>query len=219
MTERDGAGIRQLPDGRALEIIVEVDGEAAMTVDALELISEFWREVGIKLFIKPQDRTILRNRVYTGLTVMTAATGLDNAVPTPIMPPSELAPMRQDHYSWAKWGQFVETKGQKGEAIDMDGPRQLMELYQTWAQTGDFAVKEAAWRSMLSQHADQQWTIGTVAGAIQPVVLRNGLQNLPKQALYSWEPTSLLGVYRIDELFWQKPTPKEANVRREVVAQ
>jgi peptide/nickel transport system substrate-binding protein len=219
LTERDGAGIRQLPDGRPLEIIVEVDGEAAMTVDALELISEFWREVGIKLFIKPQDRTILRNRVYSGLTVMTAATGLDNAVPTPIMPPSELAPMRQDHYGWAKWGQFIETKGQQGEAIDMDGPRQLMEAYQTWAKTGDMAVKEAAWRSMLRQHADQQWTIGTISGAIQPVVLRNGLQNLPKQALYSWEPTSLLGVYRIDEIFWQEATRKEATKRGEVTAQ
>lgn len=213
LTERDGAGIRKLPDGRTLEIIVEVDGEAAMTVDALELITEFWREVGIKLFIKPQDRTILRNRVYSGLTVMTAAQGLDNAVPTPIMPPSELAPMRQDHYGWAKWGQYIETKGQNGEAIDMDGPRRLMELYQTWARTGDMAVKEATWRDMLRQYADQQWTIGTIAGAIQPVVLRNGLKNLPPKALYSWEPTSLLGVYRIDEMFWQEATRKEASAR------
>ena len=55
-----------LPDGRSLEIVVEVDGEAADIVDALQLITEFWRDVGVKLFVKPQDRTILRQRSYSG---------------------------------------------------------------------------------------------------------------------------------------------------------
>ena len=82
LTKRNGAGIRLLPDGRELEIIVETDGESSLVVDGLTLITEFWREIGVKLFVKPQDRTILRNRAYAGMTVMVAAQGLDNAVPT-----------------------------------------------------------------------------------------------------------------------------------------
>src|SRR3712207_6229898 len=82
LTKRSGAGIRLLPDGRELEIVVETDGETNLIVDGLTLIAEFWREVGVKLFIKPQERTILRKRAYAGLTVMVAAVGLDNAIPT-----------------------------------------------------------------------------------------------------------------------------------------
>jgi peptide/nickel transport system substrate-binding protein len=210
LDKRNGAGIRLLPDGRELEIIVETDGDGGLSVDALTLIGEFWREIGVKLFVKPQDRTVLRNRAYAGLTVMVAAPGLDNAMPTPVMSPAELAPMRQDHFSWPKWGQFVETKGQAGEAVDVPEAQALLTLYKAWMTTSDDAEQERVWREMLRLHAENQWSIGTVAGAIQPVVIKRGLANVPERAPYSWEPTSFLGVYRVDEFFWDK-TLREAR--------
>jgi len=213
LKERDGAGIRLLPDGRELEIIVETDGESSLVVDGLTLISEFWREIGVKLFVKPQDRTVLRNRSFAGLTVMVAAQGLDNAVPTALMPPTELAPMRQDNYSWPKWGQYIETKGKNGEAVDIPEAKALLDSYATWMTVPDAEVKAEAWRAMLKNHAENQWVIGTVAGALQPIVVKNGLQNLPASALYSWEPTALIGVYRIDEMTWNRTAGKEASAR------
>jgi len=211
LTKRNGAGIRLLPDGRELEIIVETDGESSLVVDGLTLIGEFWREIGVRLFVKPQDRTVLRNRSYAGLTIMVAAPGLDNAIPTAIMPPTELAPMRQDNYAWPKWGQYVETKGKNGEAVDIPEAKRLLDLYTTWMNTGNRAVQQDAWREMLRNHAENQWSIGTISGALQPIVVRNGLQGLPAKALYSWEPTAMIGIYRLDEIFWNKAAGKEAR--------
>ena len=213
LTKRNSAGIRLLPDGRDLEIIVETDGDSGMIVDALTLIAEFWREIGVKLFVKPQDRTVMRNRVYSGLSTMVAAQGLDLAIPTASMPPTELAPTRQDTYSWAKWGQSFETKGQNGEPVDNPEAKRLLELYGEWMSTGDVAVQERVWREMLDNHAANQWSIGTVAGALQPVVTRNGLKNVPEKAYFSWEPTALLGIYRIDEFYWDRQTGKEARLQ------
>jgi peptide/nickel transport system substrate-binding protein len=213
LTKRNGAGIRLLPDGRELEIIVETDGEGSLIVDGLTLISEFWREIGVKLFVKPQDRTVLRNRAYSGLTVMVAAQGLDNAVPTPVMPPTELAPMSQAFYSWPKWGQYVETKGKNGEDCDVAEARHLLQLYGEWMATGDAGAQARIWREMLHNHAENQWTIGTVAGALQPVVAKAGLRNVPERALFSWEPTSMLGIYRIDEFYWDRAAGREAALR------
>jgi peptide/nickel transport system substrate-binding protein len=212
LTKRNGAGIRLLPDGRELEIIVETDGESSMIVDGLTLIGEFWREIGVRLFIKPQDRAVLRNRTFAGQTTMVAAQGLDNAIPTAFMPPTELAPMRQDNYAWPKWGQFVETNGKSGEAVDMPGAKRLTELYDQWMATGDKPAQAAIWREMLANHAENQWVIGTVAGSLQPIVMKNGLQNLPDKALYSWEPTALIGIYRPDEIYWNKAAGKEAHL-------
>ncbi|WP_404290665.1 ABC transporter substrate-binding protein [Microvirga sp. RSM25] len=211
LTKRNGAGIRLLPDGRELEIIVETDGESSLVVDGLTLIGEFWREIGARLFVKPQDRTVLRNRSYAGLTVMVAAPGLDNAIPTVIMPPTELAPMRQDNYTWPKWGQFAETKGKNGEQVDIPEAQRLLDLYTTWMNTGNRDVQRDAWSEMLRNHAENQWSIGTISGALQPIVMRNGLQGLPAKALYSWEPTAMIGIYRPDEIFWNKAAGKEAR--------
>jgi peptide/nickel transport system substrate-binding protein len=212
LTKRNGAGIRLLPDGRELEVIVETDGESSLVVDGLTLITEFWREIGVRLFVKPQDRTVLRNRSFSGLTTMVGAQGLDNAIATALMPPTELAPMRQDNYAWPKWGQYVETKGKNGEPVDVPEAKRLIELYGQWMATGDKAAQEAIWREMLRNHAENQWIIGTVAGALQPIVMKNGLQNLPAKALYSWEPTAMIGIYRVDEIYWSKAAGKEARL-------
>ena len=212
LTKRNGAGIRLLPDGRELEVIVETDGESSLVVDGLTLISEFWREIGVRLFVKPQDRTVLRNRAFSGLTMMVAVQGLDNAIPTALMPPTELAPMRQDNYAWPKWGQYVETKGKNGEPVDVPEAKRLMDLYAQWMGTGDKGAQEAVWREMLRNHAENQWVIGTVAGSLQPIVVKNGLQNLPPKALYSWEPTAMIGIYRPDEIYWNKAVGKEAGL-------
>ncbi len=211
LSKRNGAGIRLLPDGRELEIIVETDGESSLVVDGLTLVSEFWREIGVRLFVKPQDRTVLRNRSFAGLTVMVAAPGLDNAIPTALMPPTELAPMRQDNYAWPKWGQYVETKGKNGEAVDLPEAKRLLDLYATWMNTGNREVQRDAWREMLRNHVENQWIIGTISGALQPIVTRNGLEGLPAKALYSWEPTAMLGIYRLDEIYWNKAARKEAR--------
>ncbi|MFC7399640.1 ABC transporter substrate-binding protein [Chelatococcus sp. GCM10030263] len=213
LTERRGDGTRLLPDGRPLEIVVEVDGDTGMAVDTLQLISEFWREIGVRLFIKPQDINVLRNRAYAGLPVMVANYGLDNAIPTPGMSPAELAPVFQDNYAWPKWGQYIETKGKNGEACDLEAARQLLDLYNQWLSTADRKRQAEIWHEMLANRTDQQWSIGTVADALQPIVLRAGLTNFPDKALYSWEPTSLVGVYRIDEIFWDKPERRVAEAQ------
>ncbi|MEE7490082.1 ABC transporter substrate-binding protein [Methylobacterium oryzae CBMB20] len=217
LTARDGSGTRLLPGGRALELVVESDGEAEMVLDALLLITEFWREVGIRLITKPQERTNLHRRSIAGVTVMVAAQGLDLAVPTAIMPPTELSPAQPEHYSWPLWSMNVESRGKSGEPCDIPEVQRLLDLDRQWRDTGDAGRQAAIWREMLMNHARNTWVIGTVAGALQPVVGADRLVNLPKRALYSWEPTAMIGVQRLDELFWDKGadvgTDKRAEAR------
>ncbi|WP_370875313.1 ABC transporter substrate-binding protein [Methylobacterium amylolyticum] len=212
LDRRDGSGIRLMPDGRPIEIVVESDGEAGEILDGLTLITEFWREVGIRLVTKPQERTNLRRRSIAGLTVMVAAQGLDLAVPTAIMPPTELSPRQPDHYSWPRWSLNLETRGKSGDPCDVPEVQALIELDQQWRDTDDAARQAAIWREMLMNHARNTWVIGTVAGALQPVVTADRLVNLPARALYSWEPTALIGVQRLDEVFWDVAGDKRAAV-------
>ena len=66
LSQRNSAGIRLLPDGRPMEFVIETAGERQEVENALAIITDTWREIGIKLVMRPLDRAILRNRVYAG---------------------------------------------------------------------------------------------------------------------------------------------------------
>lgn len=216
LTERRGDGTRLLPDGRPLEIIVETAGERAEEIDALELITETWREIGIKLLARPSDRDILRNRSYAGMTMMTVWSGWDLGVPTPNLSPEELAPTRQSTLIWPKWGQFHQTMGATGARPDLMAAEELLALYNGW-RTGKLAdgkaiSKEDAWARMLDIHAQEQFIIGVIAQAPQPVVVNDRLRNVPETGLYSWEPGAQFGVHRMDEFWFDTASEKTASL-------
>jgi peptide/nickel transport system substrate-binding protein len=201
LTERDRNGLRLLPDGRPLEIIVETAGESTEQVDVLELIASTWRKAGIKLFSKPLQREVFRNRIYAGETLMSVWGGLENGLPIPSMSPSDLAPTRQDMYQWPKWGQYHETNGTVGEAPDLPAAKKLMELNAQWLASPNAEERRKVWEMMLDIRADEAFTIGIVAGVPQPVVINKKLRNVPKKGIYNWDPGAHFGIYHPDT-FW-----------------
>jgi peptide/nickel transport system substrate-binding protein len=194
-------GIRRLPDGRPLEIIVETAGESTEHSDVLELIRETWREVGIKVFTKPSQREAWRNRIFSGDTVMSVWGGIENGLATPDTSPDELAPMSQTQLQWPKFGQYFETGGKSGEPVDIPEVKELERLYQAWMSATSRREREQAWHAMLALHAEQQFTIGVVSGVPQPVVARDTLMNVPERGFYNWDPGAFFGIYRPDT-FW-----------------
>jgi len=194
-------GVRRLPDGRPLEIIVETAGESTEHSDVLELIRETWREVGIKVFTKPSQREAWRNRIYSGETVMSVWGGIENGLATPDTSPDELAPMSQTQLQWPKFGQYFETGGKSGEPVDIPEVKELQRLYEVWMSATSRREREQAWHAMLALHAEQQFTIGVVSGVPQPVVARDTLMNVPERGFYNWDPGAFFGIYRPDT-FW-----------------
>jgi len=199
--KRGRDGIRRLPDGRPLEIIVETAGESTEQTDVLELIRETWREVGIKLFSKPSQREAFRNRVFAGETVMSVWSGLENGLATPDSSPDELAPTNQTQLQWPKFGQHYETGGKSGEAPEIAEVKELARLYQAWQAAATRTERERAWHAMLELHTEQQFTIGVVSGVPQPVVARGTLVNVPERGMYNWDPGAFFGIYHPDT-FW-----------------
>ena len=201
--KRGSDGIRLLPDGRMLEIIVETAGESSEQSDVLELIRETWKEVGIKLFTKPSQREVLRNRVFSGEALFSVWSGLENGLATADMSPDDLAPTSQQQLQWPKFGQYRETAGKSGLAPDIPEVVELAKLSDAWRVATSRADREKAWHQMLSIHAEQQFVIGVVSGVPQPVLARTNLMNLPEKGFYNWDPGAFFGIHRPDT-FWLK---------------
>ena len=201
LTKRDGNGIRLLPDGRPLQIVVETSGEETEQTDVLELVADNWKKVGVSLFIKPSQREMFYNRISAGETQMAVWSGLENALITPDMAPSEFVPTLPDQFEWPLWGLWAETSGQAGEAPDDPAVKELMALSKEWGQAGSTDAREAVWRKILSLWTDQVFTIGIVSGVEQLVVVSNRLHNVPEKGTYNFDPGAYFGMYRPDT-FW-----------------
>ncbi|MCE2518625.1 MAG: ABC transporter substrate-binding protein [Alphaproteobacteria bacterium] len=195
-------GVRLLPDGRPLEVIVETAGENPEETDILELIHDSWAAAGIKLYPKPLQREVLRNRIFAGKTVMAMWFGNENGVPVADMSPGEFAPTTQQLLMWPRWGQYHETAGAAGEPIDMEAPRRLMDLYLAWRDSRTVDERRTIWEEMLELYCDGVYSIGLVAGILQPLAVSNRMRNVPEEAIYNWDPGAQLGVWQPDTFFF-----------------
>ena len=202
LTTRNAYGIRQLSDGRPLRMVIETAGEREEVENALQIISDTWKDIGVELVMRPLDRDILRNRVYSGQSMASVWFGWDNGVPQPYTPPVYVAPQQQEFFSWPKWGQYYQTGGVSGEAPDLPAAKRLIHLADQWAAATDAGTRAQIWQEMVDIHADEVFAIGLLAAAPQPVVVSNRLRNVPETALWAWDPGAHFGVHRMDEFFF-----------------
>jgi peptide/nickel transport system substrate-binding protein len=201
LNKRNDEGTRLLPNGRSATIVVEHSSEETEDADDLQLIGEFWKRVGIKMLTKPQTSENFRLRAFSGEAIMTAYAGNVTAVPTVDTSPKEFAPTMQGGLQWSSWGMYVESNGKKGEACDMPSACKLMDYLREWETSTDSAVRRKAWDQILTANADEVFSIGTVNGIRQPVVVAPKVRNVPKEGYHAWDPGGYFGLYQPDT-FW-----------------
>jgi len=201
LVQRDSSGIRLMPDGSPLHLIIETAGESTEQTDVLELVRDSWLKIGIKIFSKPSQRNVFRNRIFSGETAMSIWSGVENGLITAASSPAEFVPTSQQSLQWPKWGQYYETNGKAGEKPTGEHVIHLLELYQRWKNAAAQKEKSKIWEKILKIHSDQIYSIGLVAAVLQPIVVSSQLKNVPLSAIYNWNPGAHFGIYKPDT-FW-----------------
>ena len=205
LQNRDDDGIRFLPDGRRMEIVVETPGETTLDTDVLELVADHLEKVGLKVFVRVSQRDIFRNRALAGQIMMSVWSGLDNGIATADMNPGDIAPTTEDQLQWPLWGIHYMTSGEKGIAPDVPEAVQLMDLFKAWRSSTTAQERTDIWGKMLTIYTQNVFSIGLVNQTHQPVLAASRLRNVPADGLFGFEPTAYLGVYNPDT-FWLQDT-------------
>tara|TARA_A100001011_G_scaffold208007_1_gene216171 strand:+ start:1860 stop:3785 length:1926 start_codon:yes stop_codon:yes gene_type:complete len=212
LIKRDSRGIRLLPDGNPLNLIIETAGESTEQTDILELIHDSWLKIGIKIYSKPSQRNVFRNRIFSGETAISIWSGIENGLASANSSPAEFAPTTQQLLQWPKWGQHFETGGKAGQIPNDPFAMELLKLYRDWRAEPVFAKRKDIWEKVLDIHTEQVYSIGLIAGVLQPVVVSNNLKNVPIKGIYNWNPGAHFGIYSPDT-FWFKTLPKNSMER------
>ncbi len=188
LVDRDGDDLREYPGGEPFSITLEwADLETPKGI-VMELVSEYWREVGIDLNLKQVSNSLQGSRARANLMQMT----LWHADRTSdILFPSEpfwFVPMHigWEECHWTPWSNWYLTGGEKGEEPPEDA-KQLILWWEEMGTTMDIPRRIELGKNILRSQAENLWTIGTLGLAPQPVVASNTLRNVPHFGYWGWD--------------------------------
>ncbi|MFW5866173.1 MAG: ABC transporter substrate-binding protein [Armatimonadota bacterium] len=182
LTDSDGDGVRELPNGRPLKFeIMYTDAVFLQPVTLHELVASFWEEVGVDATIDSVGGSSFWQRRGTPDFEVSPHI-MDAAVPFMAAGffDKGFAPTRgagsAPHWAWGDW---IISDGDQGIEPPQE-QKDLVDAALRWSQEGD----EEAGLELMRSMAENLWVIGTVANPPQPVIIADNLRNVPEFMLF-----------------------------------
>ena len=186
--DADDDGFRDYPDGSPLIITIEfLDFETPKAI-TMELVSGYWREIGIDFRLKLVDRALQSARAQAnGMQMSLWHADFVTDILFPIIP-RWWVPMYTgwDSVLWNNWVRHYLTDGKLG-VRPPPVMRDLQTLADTLREATDPVERVAAGKAILASHAENVWTIGTVGLAPHPVVTNSRLRNVVPVGIWGWD--------------------------------
>ena len=188
LRDADGDGLLEYGDGTDLTITLEfLDFETPKAI-SLELVIDYWHEIGLDVRLKMVDRALQSARAQANkmqMTVWHADRVTDILFP---LIPDWFAPRSTgwDRSLWNNWARYYQTDGELGE----EPPQILKDVLRStdlMRTTMIDSERKAAARHVLGTAAENIWTMGTVGLAPHPVVVSKRLKNVVPNGIWGWD--------------------------------
>lgn len=172
---------RVRPDGEPLTVVLMSEQSRALMAPAMELITEYWREVGINVVPRSVDSSVWRQAQTTNEfdVTMYPHTGV---APRILSSPSNFVPTSSANHWGNLWYQWWSSDGERGEAPPAEIAR-LFELNDTIQTDPDPAKRDSAVREMLASTAENLWSIGTLGLYPQLGIYNKNMVNVPREPI------------------------------------
>ncbi len=183
-TKKDAEGFRLRPDGQRISLTVEISSSFPEFGDALNLVKETWKQIGVDLNVKLEDRSIQWERKAaneTELFVWPAGGGggLDVMLNAQAYFPDRSAAW------WAPaWGDWYASGGTKGEEPDAPN-KEMMQLYDKLKTISDIGEQVKTMKQILQISADYFPAICLSNDPNLFAVVKNNMHNVPATILES----------------------------------
>jgi len=170
-------------DGSELLLVVESSNTEATMADSLELISQWWNEIGVRTEVKSMTRDVYWPRAGAN-EVMVATWTTDRGL-VPMVDPIYQFPFDERSWMAPAMGTWYKTGGKEGMEPSAE-LRQAMDLYDEYKATIDPARQTEICKSIVRMATENLWTLGTVGMVPNPVVVKNNFMNVAENHTADW---------------------------------
>lgn len=187
LKDLNGDGMRDYPDGEPFELTLEWTPMETPKGPTMELVTSYWRAVGLDIRLKQISGSLQGQRARAGLMDMTlwhADRTTDILFP---VEPFWFVPMHNgwEECHWTAWSDWYRTRGKSGE----EPPQEIKNLTIWWdnLRRSTSEEEQIKWgKKILQSQAENLWTIGTIGLAPHPVIIKN-LGNVPEFGYWGWD--------------------------------
>ena len=217
IVDNDNDGYREFQDGSSLSITLEFfDFETPKGI-TMELVREYWREIGIDLRLKNITGALQDARAREGSMQMTLWHA--DRVTDILFPlfPDWWVPrsVSWERSMWNDWSRWYMSGGEVGEE-----PPSIIKQLQSWTDemrvTVDHSERVEIGKKILQSNAENLWVIGTVGLAPHPVVVSKRLKGVPKEGIWGWDNRWTLSYHT--ETWYLDETPTEVDAQDDALS-
>jgi peptide/nickel transport system substrate-binding protein len=176
-------GFYNFPDGSPINLVIETSLTATGMQDGLELITQWWNEIGVRTELEVETRDVFWPRAGAN-EVMVATWTTDRGL-VPMVDPIYIFPFDERSWMAPAFGTWYKTGGAEGEAPTPEF-QAAMDLYDEYKTTVDPERQIEIGRELVRMSTEQLWTLGTVGLVPNPVVVKNNFMNVAENHTADW---------------------------------
>jgi peptide/nickel transport system substrate-binding protein len=176
--KQGSGGIRQRPDGKPLEMIMEHTAlQGSPDLEVNNLVVKYWAAIGVKIDLKYDERALYEQRVHDALPIATAGFGWDRSSVVKADPGRFLGTI--DDGPWAPAYGHWYAKSPYKQVQPPDG-HPITKIWALWDQTQvepDEAKRNALFQQLIGIHKATPFAMGTVGELVVPFVVKTNFMN------------------------------------------
>jgi peptide/nickel transport system substrate-binding protein len=184
LPNKNAQGMRLGPDGKPFYFQAEVINRVKPWVDSLQLMSRYFKDVGIDMRVKAEDETLFRTR-QDGNLLDAAVWGGDGGLDV-MLEPRWYFPYSGESLYAVPWAAWFNNPKDKAAVEPPPAAKRQMQLYRQLTATADPDEQKALMNQILQIAQDEFWAIGTVLSTPSSGIVKNNFHNHPKAMLSSW---------------------------------
>jgi len=191
LSERNADGIRLRSDGKPLAFMLEYLPHEGPKKEVCELVVKYWQAVGVQAEAFGRERNYLLERLNTN-THDASGWHCDRLLERAAWTYGwnmKLGPVGDSAITFARaWRDWFLSNGAQGVEPSQQS-KDMKQAFDDWNKTMMGTPEyEAAGTKVYDLVSEALWTIGVIAGAPQPLVISNKLDNVfsPDQGKYWW---------------------------------
>lgn len=180
---KNSNGFYTFSDGKEILLTIETSLTATGMQDSLELISQWWTELGLKTQFEVLTRDAYWPRAGAN-EVMIATWTTDRGL-VPMVDPIYQFPFDERSWMAPAYGIWYKTGGAAGEEPT---PEFLaaMQLYDEYKMTTDSARQVEIGKEIVRMSTENLWTLGTIGLVPNPVVVKDNFMNVADVHTADW---------------------------------